>query len=376
MKEMVIKIRNIVSRFLYKTFAKPIFFLIDPEKIHNIMISAGKFLGSNCITRGFTALAFGYSNKALEQNILGITFKNPLGLAAGFDKDAHLTGLLKEVGFGHEEIGSITGEPCEGNPKPRLWRLKKSKGLVVYYGLKNDGCKKISKRLKNKKFNIPIGVSIAKTNCKATADKEDGIKDYLKAYKAMLEIGDYITINISCPNAFGGLPFSDPSSLNQLLQEIRNVESSKPIFLKLPPDLSEKEIDDIIETADRHKIDGFICTNLTKDRSNEEIRKHLKDADTKSVGGISGNPIKDLSTKVVSQIYKKTQGRYIIIGCGGVFSAQDAYDKIKAGASLVQLITGMIFEGPQLMSEINQGLVKLLKKDGYKNISEAVGKAL
>jgi len=141
----------------------------------------------------------------------------------------------------------------------------------------------------------------------------------------------------------------------------------------MAPDLTHEELDEIIKTCDKHKIDGFICTNLTKDRNNEELKKHLHDKNIKEVGGISGKPVRDLSTKSIRYIYKKTKGKYIIIGCGGVFSAKDAYEKIKAGASLIQMITGMIFEGPQLMSEINQGLVKLLKKDGYKNISEAIG---
>lgn len=359
--------------FLYKHLAKPIFFRFDPEKVHDGMMILARILGSNPVTRQLTSLFFNYSHKNLEQEILGIKFKNPIGLAAGFDKNAVITKILPAVGFGYEEVGSITGEPCVGNPKPRLWRLKESGGLVVYYGLKNDGCEKIAKRLENKKFQIPVGVSIAKTNCKQTASKEEGIKDYVKAFKTLKEIGDYMTINISCPNAFGGQPFTKAEDLDELLTAIEKVPFEKPIFLKLAPDLSTKEIDDIISVCDRHKVDGFICTNLTKDRTNEDIKKHLKDADIGTVGGISGKPIRELSTKLIAHIYEKTQGKYVIIGCGGVFSAEDAYEKIQAGASLIQMITGMIFEGPQLIGDINRGLVKLLKRDGYENISEAVG---
>ncbi len=376
MKESFIKTRNSIIAFLYKIIAKPIFFRIDPEKIHDIMLSVGKVLGSNIITKALTSAFFSYSNKKLNQKILGINFKNPIGLAAGFDKEASLTSLMPSVGFGFMEVGSITGEKCEGNPKPRLWRLKKSEGLVVYYGLKNSGCEETAKKLKNKKFHLPVGISIAKTNSRETTKIENGIKDYLKAYKELKDIGAYITINISCPNTFGGQPFTNSKDLDALLNALEKFPCDKPIFLKIPPDLKEEELDSLIEVSNNHKVDGFICTNLTKDRENADIKKHLSDADSKATGGISGKPVRDLSTKIIKYIYKKTKGKYVIIGCGGVFSAEDAYEKIQAGASLIQLITGMIFKGPQLIGEINQGLVELLEKDGYKNISEAIGKKL
>ncbi|PIN78944.1 dihydroorotate dehydrogenase (quinone), partial [Candidatus Woesearchaeota archaeon CG10_big_fil_rev_8_21_14_0_10_34_8] len=180
---------------------------------------------------------------------------------------------------------------------------------------------------------------------------------------------DYETINISCPNAFGGEDFTDPNSLHKLLLQIDKTKNSKPVFLKISPDLKNKEIDEIIKVADKHKIAGFICTNLTKSRDNKKIL----DENVPEKGGISGKVVEDLANEMISYVYKKTQGKYIIIGCGGISSAEDAYKKIKSGASLVQLITGAIFEGPQLMSEINQGLVRLIEEDGYNNISDAIG---
>jgi dihydroorotate dehydrogenase len=399
MKEILITIRNSLIRISYKLIIRNILFLTDPEYIHDKTIQLCQFFGRYSILRGIASLLFFYSNPVLNQEIRGIKFPNPIGLSAGFDKDALLTNILPCLGFGFAEVGSITGEPCEGNPKPRLWRLEKSKGLVIYYGLKNEGCEKISKRLKTelplpkvekkefsltmeakvkkrtkssspiKKFKIPIGTSIAKTNNKNTAETDKGIKDYLKAYKCFTDIGDYFTINISCPNAFGGAPFSDPERLNLLLNEIDKIGTKKPIFLKVSPDLSESEIDNIISISKSHRIDGFICTNLTKDRNNKKIIDKVLPEN----GGISGKVVEELSNNLISYVYKKTQGKFIIIGCGGVFSAEDAYKKIKLGANLVELITGMIFEGPQLISEINQGLVRLLKKDGFTNISQAVG---
>ncbi|MDD5415933.1 MAG: quinone-dependent dihydroorotate dehydrogenase [Candidatus Daviesbacteria bacterium] len=358
-------------RFLYQNLLKPVFFKIDPESIHDFMTWVGMLLGKSKITKSITAFFLTYSHPSLEQKILGIKFNNPVGLAAGFDKNARLTQILPSVGFGFTEIGTITGEPCSGNPKPRLWRLKESKSLLVYYGLKNDGCETISNRLEKEKFTIPVITSIGKTNCQETVDREAGIKDYVKAYKRFTDIGHFFDINLSCPNAFGGQPFSDPQSLDQLLEEIDKIATQKPVFLKVSPDLTDQQIDEILSVVSKHKVAGFICTNLTKDF--QKAKAKISDKKFPEKGGISGKVVEDLANDLIQKIYLKTKGEYIIIGCGGVFSAEDAYKKIKLGASLVELITGMIFEGPQLISEINQGLVKLLQKDGYKNISEAVG---
>ncbi len=359
MKNVLIKLRNSIIGFLYQKIVKPHCFKKDPEKVHDDITKFGKFLGSNPLTRLKTKCLFGYKNKKLEQTILGIKFPNPVGLAAGFDKNAELTAILPATGFGFIEVGSITGEPCEGNPKPRLWRLPDFRSLRVWYGLKNNGSEEISQRLSNKKFKIPIGISIAKTNCAQTVETQAGINDYLKAYQAFKKIGDYYTINISCPNVFGGQPFTDPDKLDTLLEAITKLPKTKPIFIKLSPDLPTEQIDIIIEIAKQYKIDGFICTNLLKKHDLEEKK-----------GGLSGKIVEEKSNKLIKYIYSKTDGSFVIIGVGGIFSAKDAYQKLKAGASLVQLITGMIYEGPQLISEINRGLIELLEKDGYTNISE------
>lgn len=310
---------------------------------------------------------FDYSHSSLEQTILGIYFKNPVGLSAGFDKNADLTDILPDVGFGFLEVGSITGEPCPGNPRPRLWRLPKSQALVVNYGLKNNGCAVISHRLQSKKFTVPIGISIAKTNNPLFCTTELGISDYVKAYKAFVDIGAYDTINISCPNAHGGQPFTHPQSLDILLSEIRKVPCNKPVFLKVPADSSDAEIDAIVDVAQKYSVNGFVCTNLAKSRDG------VKDTFIPERGGLSGKLVDKKSDHIIEYIYKKTQGEFVIMGVGGIFSAADAYKKIRLGASLVQLITGMIYEGPQLIGAINQGLVELLQKDGFKNISEAIG---
>ncbi len=367
---MLLALRNRVIGFVYKNALKPLFFRVNPETIHDHMVRVGKLLGRYGISRYFTKALFSYQHPSLEQTLLGIHFKNPIGLAAGFDKNAELTDIMPAVGFGFQEVGSITGEACIGNQKPRLWRLKSSQALVVNYGLKNDGCEAIARRLRPKHFALPIGTNIAKTNCAQTCELDEGIADYVKAFSQFTAIGAYFTINISCPNAFGGQPFTEPARLDALLTQLDEIVTPKPIFLKLSPDISEENLEHILDVAMRHRIHGFICSNLTKNRDTPLIKEHP----LPEQGGISGKVVEPLANKLIADVYRHTKGKYIIIGCGGVFSADDAYRKIKLGASLVQLITGMIFEGPQLISSINQGLVALLKRDGFSTIAEAVGK--
>jgi dihydroorotate dehydrogenase len=363
------RIRNGIFRFIYKGFLKRIFFLIDPEKIHDFMIIVGSYLGRFFVTRKITSFLFNFSNRCLEQRILGITFKNPIGLAAGFDKNAKLLEILPDVGFGFAEIGSITGEPYEGNKKPRLFRLQKTRSLIVNYGLKNDGCEVIAKKLDGKKFRIPIAFSIAKTNSPKTVDIDAGVSDYIKAYKYMSPLGEFHVINISCPNAFGGEPFTDSEKLKKLILRLENVRVAAPILIKLSPDLSHVQIDSILEIALHNGINGVICSNLTKDRKNPNFTNESFPIP----GGISGKLLENKANDLIKYIYKKTAGQVLIIGCGGVSSAEDAYKKIRLGASLIELITGMIYEGPQLISDINLGLVDLLKRDGFSHISEVIG---
>ncbi len=361
-------------QLFYKNFLKKILFLRDPEKTHDSLVAFGEFLGRGHLGKKLIGSFFNYRNPALEQKILGINFKNPIGLAAGFDKNARLTQIIGKVGFGFEEVGSVTFLPCAGNPKPRLWRLKKSKGIIVHYGLKNDGAQIIHDRLKNLKFEIPLGVSIALTNSYEVAGLENEIVDYVKSFQTFKNLGNYFALNISCPNTYGGTLFTDVAALQKLLDALSEIKITKPIFIKLPPDINFETADKIISLAENFSfINGFIISNLTKKRENINADKNeLKKVDP-GVGGISGKPLESLANELLSYVYKKTQGKYILIGCGGIFCAEDAYKKIKLGASLIQLITGMIFEGPQLINQINRELVALLKKDGFENISEAVG---
>lgn len=374
------KIRDTIIGWLYRNVLKPVFFLIDPERTHNQMIIAGRVLGSNPVTRGLIGLMFGYKHKMLEQNIAGLNFKNPIGLAAGFDKEALLPSILPGVGFAFEEAGSLTALPYDGNEHPWLWRLPEQKAMRINYGLRNSGAVNIHNRLKGKKFSFILGISLAKTNSEKTSHVQSGVDDYFESYKIFQDVGDYFTINISCPNTCEPSPiFAQAENLDLLLAKLFSIPKTKPVFVKLSPDLAEDQLDGILQVGNKHPLDGFICTNLTK----------INKFNHQGKGGFSGKAVEELSNQMLAKVYKfyggpfdRAQGRLeynrdggkkIVIGCGGVFSAEDAYKKIRLGASLIQLITGMIFQGPQLIGEINRGLVKLLERDGYKNISEAVG---
>lgn len=370
MKESLIRFRNATTHFFYKRFFRPIFFKIDPEKTHDRTVYFCRQIGRFFFARKLIQSFFDYKNPVLEQKIDGLSFKNPIGLSAGFDKNGELTDVLPAIGLGFVEIGSITGNFCEGNPKPRLWRLKKSQSLAVHYGLKNDGCEIISQKLKNKKFSIPVGVSVAMTNNTENLNIDRALLDYQKSFTIMEPIANYLTVNISCPNTLGGQPFTKPENLEKLFTVLDKISTSKLIFVKFPPDLKNSEIDELLKVLRNHRVSGIICVNLTKKIENNT---KILERNLQIQGGLSGKIVQDSSDRLLKYIYQKEKTRFLLIGCGGVFTAEDAYKKIRLGASLIQMMTGIIFEGPQLVSQINQDLVKLLKKDGFKNIAEAIG---
>lgn len=361
---MIDEIKARAFRIGYKWFLKPILFQFDPELMHNMFIGIGKILGRYRVTKKLTSLMFNYQNKMLSQEILGIKFRNPIGLSAGFDKNAEIISIMEDVGFGFSEVGSITKKASKGNPGNRMKRLIEKESLWIHFGLNNKGADETFNDLARKRFKIPYGFSIAKTNCKETTNPEIGLEDYMYSIDKLNHISQFITINISCPNAFGGQSFAEPKLFEKLMKKIYGLKLKKPVFIKVSPDLTEDNVNKIIKISRKYGVSGFVCTNLTKQHA---IGK----------GGLSGKAVQYLSDKMIAYVYKNTRKwtrKPIIVGVGGIFTAEDAYRKIKLGASLLQMITGMIYEGPQVVGEINQGIVKLLKRDGYRNISEAVGK--
>jgi dihydroorotate dehydrogenase len=364
---------------MYQKIVKPVLFKFDPEFVHDATALFGIALGSNPITRGLLSGIYRYEHPMLLQTIHGITFKNPVGLAAGFDKDCRLMKVLPAMGFGFEEVGSITAEPYSGNPEPRLVRLPKDQSIIVYYGLKNKGAKVVRKifltsRGERRRFAIPIGISVAKTN-KHFASPRAKISDWVRGVRLMRACGDYLTINVSCPNTYDPQNFCDPDLLAALLVGIKHawLTFDKPVFLKLSADITNEELDRIIATCDQHPfIKGFVLTNLVKDRTKLKL-KSPKSLYEKLKGGLSGKVVTPFSRALVRHAYEIAGDRYTIIACGGIFTAEDAYEYIKDGASLVQLITGMVYGGPGTVKRINKGLVRLLKRDGYKSVVQAVG---
>ncbi|MEI8130547.1 MAG: quinone-dependent dihydroorotate dehydrogenase [bacterium] len=359
---------------MYTKIIKPILFRFDPEHVHDFFVATGRVLGATALTRGLVSMFCRYENPMLETTVSGIHFKNPIGLAAGFDKDVQLTSVMPAVGFGYMEVGAVTRHPYEGNKGLRLARLPADQSLIVYYGLKNIGAVEIEKKLKKLSFSFPVGLNIAKTN-RADIMGEKSVEDYVETYRMLGKYFAYVTINVSCPNAQDGCTFQDPAMLDDLLGAYAKEEKVCPIFLKISSHLSEQEIDAILAVVEKYSfIDGFITGNLSKRRDILDLKSDKARLDLIPAGGISGKPVQELTTNEIRYIYQKTKGKYVIIGLGGVFTAEDAYEKIKAGASLVQIITGLIYGGPTTVKDINKGLVALLKRDGYKNIAEAVGK--
>lgn len=362
------------SGALYKNVLKPIFFRFNPEFIHECTTNTGEFLGRSGFTQKTLHAFFSVNSCLLAQKIHDIHFLNPIGLAAGFDYDAKLTQILFPLGFGFQTIGTITNGSYEGNPGPMLGRLPKSQSLMVNKGFKNSGAEAISNKLKNLDFKIPLGVSIGRTNSKKHLTQKESIEDILQAFMTFEDKNtknSFYELNISCPNLYGDITFYPRSNLSDLLKEVDRLSISKPIFIKMPIERTDSETLDMLEVISKHKVSGVIIGNLQKNRKDlslvsSEVAKFTS-------GYFSGKPTWSRSNELIHLSYKKYGEKLTIIGCGGVFSGEDAYLKIKLGASLIQLITGIVFKGPQLISQINLDLIKLLKEDKFKNISDAVG---
>jgi dihydroorotate dehydrogenase len=343
-----------LMKVLYQRALKPLLFKFDPELVHDVFVRAGDLLGRFRLTRGLTALPYGYRGPDASKVVDGIRYRAPVVLAAGFDYNGRLIGILPAVGFGGDEVGSVTARPCAGNPPPRLKRCVRSRALVVSKGLKNDGVERVARRLREtpRPPGFVIGVSIARTNDALAGDSlESGIEDYATSLQTLVDrdIGDYYTINVSCPNVHGGESFAEPSTLHQLLGRLGEIEHDKPVYAKMPINLEWDEFRALLDIVIEHGLDGVVIGNLNKNYDDLAYRDEAPD---EYAGGLSGAPCRDLSTDLIARTREYAGDRLTIIGCGGILSADDALEKFRAGADLVQLITGMIFEGPHLMKEI------------------------
>lgn len=317
----------------------------------------------------------------LQQTLWGLDFANPLGLAAGFDKNGVLVRFWETVGFGFVEVGSVSAEPAKGNARPRAFRLKEDRALINRMGLNNHGAERIAKRLKGTlpQVQYPVGINLAKTHSPSIMG-DAALEDFRISFRQMAPLANYIVLNISCPNTTEGKTFEDADALDALLKTIFAERSALnlavPVLVKLSPPASERvvfdsTVDVIIALSKKYGVAGFIATNTASDRSN--LKASAETLDRIGRGGLSGAPLENRSTHLVRYLYQKTEGAIPIIGVGGVSSAEGAYAKIRAGASLVQLYTGLVYEGPAVIKRIKEGLVKRLKSDGLAGIKDAVG---
>ena len=361
---------------IYVHIAKPILFLMSPDFVHESMIRTGNFVQKSRLVCWVTRSMFAHEDPILNVDILGIKYKNPLGLSAGLDKDAKIVSMLEAIGFGFVECGSVTLDAYEGNPKPWYTRLPKSKSIVVNSGLRSEGALAVIERAKSYSSDLledfPLNISIAKTNSTKTSSREAGIADYLDSLKLWEKSGNarLYTINISCPNTFGGEPFTDPESLNLLLAEVDKLHVKKPIFVKFPIDKSWADTKKLLEVCDKHQVSGITLGNLYKDRTTVKLHDPF---DQNIQGNFSGKPCWEASNELLSRMYAEYSGRFIFSGVGGVFNAEDVYTKIRLGATLVEFVTGLIFQGPSVVGQMNRELAVILRRDGYGHISEAVG---
>lgn len=343
---------------MYKTIIKPLFFLLAPEKAHHLTIALLKFTLAIPIIGSLFKNFYTVKDDRLKRKLFGLTFENPVGLAAGFDKEGKYYKAMSSLGFGFIEVGTVTPKGQSGNPQPRLFRLPKDEALINRMGFNNEGMEALSRRLQqNRPKNLIIGGNIGKNK---VTPNENATEDYILCFEKLFPLVDYFVVNVSSPNTPNLRALQDKAPLTELLSTLQKLnhqkDKPKPILLKIAPDLTNPQLDDIIDIVSETKIEGIIATNTTISRAN------LKEspAQIKAIGngGLSGQPVKQRSTEVIRYLHTKSNGKLTIIGVGGIASPQDAIEKIEAGASLVQVYTGLIYEGPSLVKHINNALLK------------------
>jgi dihydroorotate dehydrogenase len=344
---------------MYKTLIRPLLFQFDPESAHHLSFSALKFLNRLPLVGTLSRKRTTINHPALKRIIAGLEFPNPVGLAAGFDKNAVAFREFSNLGFGFIEIGTLTPKAQPGNPKTRLFRLPADRAIINRMGFNNGGVEAAVERLKKnpkpgEKGHVIIGGNIGKNK---VTPNDTAVEDYLYCFEKLYDYVDYFTVNVSSPNTPGLRELQDRKPLTHILQSVQDLNHSKkkqrPIFLKIAPDLTDEQLLDIIAIVSDTQIDGVIATNTTIDRDKLTTEGYV----TQEAGGLSGHPLTDRATGVIRFLHEKSKGAFPIIGVGGIMSAQDAIDKLDAGASLVQLYTGFVYEGPNLVRQINQAIL-------------------
>jgi dihydroorotate dehydrogenase len=345
---------------VYKRLIRPILFKTDPEVIHYRVFSWLKMLFSIPGSQWLSRKLFAESDPRLRQKVFGIEFPNPVGLAAGLDKDAKMFSELSALGFGFIEVGTVTPLPQPGNEKPRMFRLPDDHALINRMGFNNEGVEAMAHRLKNRDPRIIVGVNIGKNKI---TPNDNAATDYETCFRKLFNYADYFAVNVSSPNTAGLRSLQDKGPLLEILNRLQLINDElssgkvrKPLLLKIAPDLSDEQLDEIIEVALSTKLSGIIATNTTIART--DLRTDADKIAEIGAGGLSGLPLADASTRVIRYLAGRSNKRFSIIGVGGIHSAKDALEKLEAGADLLQLYTGFIYEGPELIREINQAILK------------------
>lgn len=349
---------------MYKSIVKPFLFKLQPEKAHHLTFNSLKNLFRLPLVSGLAAKSYAVNDNRLERKVFGLTFKNPVGLAAGLDKDARLTDELTAFGFGFIEIGTLTPRPQIGNPQPRLFRLPEDNSLINRMGFNNEGVQAAAERLRKCKHQVLIGGNIGKNK---DTPNEEAVSDYIICFDALYEVVDYFVVNVSSPNTPNLRELQDKEPLRKLLSSLQERNAAKagpkPILLKIAPDLTNSQLDDIIALVSETGIAGIIATNTTISR--EGLKTDKKVVEEAGAGGLSGRILQKRSTEVIRYLHTRSGGSFPIIGVGGIDSPGAAIEKLEAGASLIQLYSGFIYEGPGLVKAINEAiLAKELNKQG------------
>lgn len=336
---------------------KPLLFLISPEKVHHLVFRLLKVIFAIPGKKAVFKALYTLKDPRLEKEVFGIKFPNPVGLAAGFDKDAKLLNELEAFGFGFIEIGTLTPKPQDGNPKPRLFRLPADEALINRMGFNNDGVDDAVERLKNRPKNLIVGGNIGKNK---VTPNEEAESDYVYCFNALFDYVDYFVVNVSSPNTPNLRALQDKEPLSALLSKLQTLNEAKPlpkpILLKIAPDLTNEQLDDIVDIVSETKIAGVIATNTTISRDGLKTDKNV--VDEIGAGGLSGKPVTNRSTEVIRYLKQKSGNAFPVIGVGGIHGSDDAIEKLNAGADLVQVYTGFIYEGPGLIKQINKGILK------------------
>lgn len=354
---------------LYKSLVKPTLFRIEAERAHDTIQKFARITSKSTFLKSVVKGLYNFQSPKLTQQIWGLDFKNPIGLAAGFDKNGEIPETIEALGFGFVEVGSITGKPSIGNPKPRAFRLPADGALINRMGLNNDGAQTIIKRLKNKHISIPLGVNIAKTHDPALLG-DAAIRDYLLSFKQAQKVADYITVNISCPNTTEGKTFEDPASLSELLSALKIKDDARqiPTAVKFSSDLSKTQLMELLDICEQHCVNGYVACNTSSQRTGLKTDKNAIEAIGN--GGLSGKPIASKSIQIIKWISEATKGQKPIIGVGGIHSIEVALEMLHAGADLLQVYTGLIYEGPGLVKALNRQLVNELNSQQIDSIHQ------